>query len=163
MRLQMFFVAVMLALGISACNGSFQFQQDQNFNYLTVNLPEADVVRTFQTILTSGDSRLRNVQADLRANEIFVSAEAPAANGTWIPGNLTFRAWAENGNLQLAVTSFNFGQITTQQAGIDNFNRQLAEGLSRSAARNQNQSEITEISITDSAFTFTIRTPRQRQ
>ncbi|PJF38595.1 MAG: hypothetical protein CUN54_10510, partial [Phototrophicales bacterium] len=61
-----------------------------------------------------------------------------------------------------AVNSFDFGGLSANQTGIDNFNQQLAANLARAAANNRNQAEVTAILITDDSFAITIRTPRRR-
>ncbi|PJF39070.1 MAG: hypothetical protein CUN54_09515, partial [Phototrophicales bacterium] len=130
-----FFVLLLTAvLSIAACQGNIRLQQDENFNYLTVTLPEREVANAVENIFASGNSQWRNVDVDLRPGQIFVRAEHVANTGAITPGSLSFRAWAQDGILQLAVNSFDFGGLSANQTGIDNFNQQLAANLARAAA-----------------------------
>lgn len=158
------FFALLFALVmplLAACNANVSFDLDDQYTYLTVSMEEADVASLMETLLTSGDSQLQNVNADLRPGEVHVTAEIPADDGTPVQGELIVLIGAENGQLQVEVVSFRFAGISTSDEQIAQWNQGIADGLARSAENNENGAEFTEVTITDTDLTFSIRTPRR--
>lgn len=154
-------IIALLVAPMIACSANVSFDQDANYNYLTIRMSEQQVADLVTGLLTGGDSQLSNVGVDLRPGEIFVRGVVTQQNGQQVPGSFGIRMWSASGNLQAQITSFDYGGLTADQAGLGDFNRRLTEGLNRSAANNDNPSDITEVTITDSNLAFTIRSPRQ--
>lgn len=155
----MLIVGLFLMPVLVACSANVQFRLDENYSYLTITMTDESVENLIETLLTSGDSQLQNVQANLRNGDIYVTANAPTNNGTQ-SGNLVVRIGDQNGLLDVEVTSFNFGGFTADQAGIADFNQRLANGIARNAENNDNNSDFTDVTVTSTGLTFTIRTPR---
>ena len=160
MTLKNFLMACIIIPFMTACNANVQFNLDENYSYLTITMTEESVENLIETLLTSGESRLQNVTADLRAGEIYVIGDAQTNNGLQ-SGSLVVDIGAQNGLLDVEVQSFDFGGYSAQQAGIDDFNQRLADGIARNARNNDNGSEFTAVNITSTGLSFTIRTPRQ--
>lgn len=154
------FAFLFVMLFATACNGNFQLSFDENYSYLTVTMAEDDVESLIETLLTSGGSRLQNANADLRSGSIYVTADARTGNGIQ-SGNLTVTIGTQNGLLDVQVSSFNFGAYTAQQAGIDDFNQRLADRIALNARNRESNSQFTNVTITNTGLSFTVRTPRQ--
>ena len=67
----------------------------------------------------------------------------------------------ENSQPSLAVTSISFAGWEGTPDMLENINNQIAEGLA-SAAQNANDAQLTDVSITDEALSFTLRGPREK-
>lgn len=159
MTLKKFLLACIIIPFMTACNANIQLTMDENYSYLTVTMTEESVENLIETLLTSGQSRLENVTADLRAGEIYVTGDAQTNNGLQ-SGSLVVDIGTQNGLLDVEVQSFNFGVFSAQQAGIDDFNQRLANNIASNARNNNNDSEFTQVNITSTGLSFTIRSPR---
>lgn len=165
MRLRMVLMMGLLALTLVGCNqnGSFNVRVDDQYSYLTVSLNEADIRAWLVPALENGrELRMQNPTIDLRPGEIYVSGSVIGRDGRLYPGNLSLRAWSENNQLQLAVTTFSFAGYVADQGVISRWNADIAAGLERAASNNRNGSETTDVSITDSNLSITWRTPRRQ-
>jgi hypothetical protein len=157
-------VIVLCLLPILACNqsGGFNVRVDDDYSYLTVTLNEEDIRGWLVPALENGrELRMQDPVLDLRPGEIHVSGSVIGRDGRLYPGNLTIRAWAENNRLQLAIVTFSFSGYNADQGSIARWNSDIAAGLERAAASDRNQSETTDVTITDSSLSITWRTPRQ--
>lgn len=157
-------VLVIFMLPMLACtaNPSVSLELDENFSYLTVTMDEADVVSSIETVMTAGDSQFESLTADLQPGAIAFRGNVRTNTGDLVPGSLSVRIWAQDGELQAAVQSFSFGQMTAQEAGIDEFNRKLAESLSRSAEQRRNpDAKLADVTVTNTSISMTIQSPRR--
>lgn len=159
MSTKMIAILALLVAPMIACSANVSFEQDANFNYLTITMTEQQVADIVTDLLQGGDSQLSNVGVDLRPGEIFVRGIITQDNGQQVPGSFGIRVWAD-GNLRAQISSFDYGALTMDQAGLSDFNRRLTEGLNRAAARDDSPSDITNVTITGSNLSFTIRSPR---
>lgn len=155
---------IILGLLLAACRANVDLQVDDDFTYLTVSQTEAEATALIERILSSGQqSRLINPQADLREGEIFVSGEVEQqGTGQRLPGSLTMRLWAENGQLQAQVATLDFAGWDASSEQLNKINQSLAEGLARQAGRNNNDSELSQVIVRDGELAFTFKTPRRR-
>lgn len=155
---------LILGLILTACQANVNLELDDNFSYLTVTMTEEEATNLIETLLSSGQqNQIINPQADLRDGEIYVTGEVEQQRtGQRLPGSLTMRLWAENGQLQAQVTTLNFDGWDASQEQLNNINQSLAEGLARQAARNNNRSELSQVVVQDGELAFTYKTPRRR-
>jgi len=153
-------IALVMPL-VAACSADVSLDFDEQYSYLTVEMQEEEVASMIERMLTSGDSQLQNVNADLRPGEVYVTAEMEADNGSMVPGELLILIGAAEGQLQVQVVSFSFAGISTPAERIAEWNQNIAEGLARGADNNERGSEFTQVSITDTTLSFTVRTPRR--
>ncbi|MEM9954551.1 MAG: hypothetical protein AAFV93_05470 [Chloroflexota bacterium] len=160
MKFKGFVITLLLIPVLMACSANVSLTFDENYSYLTVTMTDEDLEATIERLLTSGQSRLRNVSAEAQTGSIYVTADAPTNNGLQ-SGNLTVEIGSQNGILDVEVTSFNFAGYTAEQAGINNFNQRLADNLARNARDRENDSEFTDVTVRPDEFSFTIRTPRR--
>ena len=161
MTVKQLLFTILLIPFLVACSGNVQIRLDENYSYLTITMDEENTENLIETLLTSGESRLQNVVADLRNGEIYVTADASTQNNGIQSGNLIVYIGVEDGLLDVEIRSFNFGGYSVNQAGIDNFNTRLADSIARNAENRENDSEFTDVTITPTGLSFTIRTPRR--
>ncbi len=162
MRVLAFWVLVLPMLACNATSANVSFQVEDDYTILTVEMDEADVANAVEAIVQGGNPPfLTNPSADLRRGSVYISGEylSPRTNER-VSANVTVRMWAENNQLRAQVTSANTAAGTIPQTWIDEFNTRLAEGMARNA--NQGRGELTDVTITDSSLSFTVRTPRNQ-
>lgn len=150
-----------LLLPLIACNasGGIDVRSDNQWNYLTLTMSEAQVRDLIVPLLQNGrDFRMQNVSIDLRPGEIVARGDVIGQDGRLYPGSLSLRAWAAAGRLYLEVTTFNFAGFSADAAMLQRFNADVAEGLARSAA--ESDDETHDVTITDTAFSITWRSPK---
>lgn len=155
-------VILLFVASILACSSNVDLDITDTHTILTLTMTEDEVEDLFRAILVeSNDPLMRTANVDLRPGIVHVSGVVIDRNtGRESPGTLGVQVWQENGNLQLAVTEFEIANMTAQQAGIARFNSELKAGLARSAERNNSESEISNVSITGSSLSVSIKTPR---
>lgn len=161
--IQIVFILI-LSFFLAACQGNVDLRFDDNYSYLTVSMTEDEATNLIESILGSGQQRqLINPQADLREGEVYVSGEVEQqTTGQRLPGSLTLRLWAENGQLQAQAVSLDFAGWDASEEQLNKINQSLAEGLARQAARRNNDSELSQVTIRDGELSFTFKTPRRR-
>ncbi|MEL6307670.1 MAG: hypothetical protein AAFV98_10130 [Chloroflexota bacterium] len=155
-----YLLGLLLMPVLVACSAEVSFRLDDNYSYLTITMSEESVENMIETLLTSGDSQLQNVTANLRNGDVYVTGEV-RRNGTTQSGSLIVQIGDQNGLLDIEVTSFNFAGYTANQAGIDDFNERLANRIASNARDRENDSEFTDVTVTPTGLEFTIRTPRR--
>ena len=155
---------LVLGLFIAACKANVDLEIDDAYTYLTISMAEEEAANAIESILGSGkQGKIINPQADLRDGEIYVTGEVEQqTTGKRLPGSLTLRLWAENGQLQAKITSLDFAGWDATQERLDEMNQSLAEGMARRAAQRNNRSELSEVIVTDGELAFTFKTPRNR-
>lgn len=154
-------VLLVMALPMIACDsgGSFNVRNDDQYNYLTISLTEAQIRDMIVPTLQNGrEFRMQNVSIDLRPGEIIVLGDVVGDGGRLYPGNMSIRAGAANGQLQLSVGTFSFAGYAASQEQLARFNADMQAGLAQSAQNSDSQTH--EVTITDTAFSITWRSPR---
>lgn len=155
---------LLIALPVLAACGTLdanvQLRLDDQYSYLTVTIPEEDVVAVIEAALEqSGD--IQNVSADLRAGEIAATGQVLSGDGTLVTGSLTIAAGVEAEMLVLEVVRFDFAGWSLPQARIDTINADIAAGIVAAIAQGDGRSTLTDITLTDTALSFTIRSLRE--
>ena len=164
-KLRLWIFAMLLILPVAACSGvsaTVHFRADDDYNYLTINMTEEEAQALFAGILEqSNDLHITNPVVDLRAGEIAISGEAPSGNDATVPVSLIVQASMENDQPSLLVTSISFAGWEGTPDMLESINNNIAEGLA-SAAEKANDAQLTDVSITDEALSFTLRGPRDQ-
>lgn len=164
-KLKLWIFAVLLILPVAACSGvsaTVHFRADDAYNYLTINMTEAEAQTLFTGILEeSDDLHITNPVVDLRAGEIAISGEVASGNDATVPVTLIVQASMENSQPSLAVTSISFAGWEGTPDMLENINSDIAKGLA-SAAENANDAQLTDVSITEDTLSFTLRGPRDQ-
>ncbi|MEP7292088.1 MAG: hypothetical protein ABI835_09900 [Chloroflexota bacterium] len=154
----------LVVLPLAACSGvsaTVHFRADDAYNYLTIDMTEQEAQTLFAGLLEeSNDLHISNPVVDLRAGEISISGEVPSGNGATVPATLVISASMENGQPSLVVTSASFAGWEGTPDMLQGINGDLLAGLSESAQNPGGQ--LTEISITDTSLSFTVRGPREQ-
>jgi hypothetical protein len=154
-------ILMLIALPMIACDsgGSFNVWNDEQYNYLSISLTETQIRDMIVPSLQNGrEFRMQNVSIDLRPGEIVVLGDVVGDGGRLYPGSMSIRAGASNGQLQLSVGTFSFAGYNASQEQLSRFNADMQAGLSQSAQNSDSQTHA--VSITDTAFSITWRSPR---
>lgn len=156
--LVIFIVAAPLMAACGTIDADVQFRMDDDFNYLTVTLPEEDVAEIIAGALQS-EGTIQNVTADLRPGQIAATGQVANGDGSLVTGNLTIEARVDaDAGLVIEVVSFDFAGFILGQAQIDQINADIAAGIA--ADGGDDDGELTDVTITDSELSFSIRSPR---
>jgi hypothetical protein len=157
-------LAALLALPLAACNGvsaTVQFRVDEEYNYLTVNMTEEETQVLFEGIFAeSEDLPVSNPVVDLRPGEIAISGEVPSGASGTVPVNLIVEASVENGQPRIEVTSAGFAGWESTPGLIEQINLDIAAGIA-DGVRNNSAAQLTDITIMETALSFTLRAPRE--
>lgn len=156
-------LALMILTGLMACSATttISVTQDAQYSYFTLSMSEEDAAEIIEGILTFGDTPLmRTATVDLLAGEIAVQGDVVTETGGTQPGTLAIRVWAQDGDLHAEVTQFQFAGFTAEQSALDAFNVQLTDGLAQAARQDNGESDLTDVTLTDTALSFTVRSPR---
>jgi hypothetical protein len=163
-KVKVWLFAALLILPMVACSGvsaTVHFRADEEYNYLTVDMTEAEVQTLFVGIFEeSKDLPITNPVVNLTPGEIAISGEVASGSDATVPVNLIVHASMENDQPSLVVTSINFAGWEGTPDMLDNINSEIAAGLT-SAAQNATDAQLTEVSITEDSLSFTIRGPRE--
>jgi hypothetical protein len=166
MKLCMWIVAAMLVLPLVACNGlsaNVQVRVDENYNYLTVNMTEEEAQVLFTGIFEQNDElQVINPTVDLLPGEISVSGEVPSGDGQTVPANLSVQMSVQNGQLNVAVTSMSFAGWQGTPDMLARINSNIADGIAEATQNGVRDAELTEVTITDTGLSFTLRAPREQ-
>jgi len=164
-KLRLWLFAALLILPLVACSGvsaTVRFRADEDYNYLTINMTETEVQTLFTGIFEESEElRVTNPVVELRSGEIAISGEVPSGADATVPVSLIVQALMENDQPRLVVTSIRFAGWEGTPDMLENINREITKGLA-SAAQNANDAQLTEVSITDEALSFTLRGPREQ-
>ncbi|MBZ0288761.1 MAG: hypothetical protein K8I30_14175, partial [Anaerolineae bacterium] len=109
----------------------------------------------------SDDLHITNPVVDLRAGEISISGEVPSGSDATVPVSLIVQASVENSQPSLEVTSISFAGWEGTPDMLENINSEIADGIA-SAAENAKDAQLTDVSITEDALSFTLRGPREK-
>lgn len=166
MKLHIWIVAALLVLPLVACNGlsaNVQFRVDEDYNYLTVNMTEEEAQVLFAGIFAENDElQVINPTVDLLPGEISVSGEVPSGNGQTVPADLSVQMSVQNGTLNVAVTSVSFAGWQGTSEMLTRINSEIAAGIAEAAQNNAHDAELTDVTITDTGLSFTLRAPRDQ-
>ena len=166
MKLRIWIVAAMLVLPLVACNGlsaNVQFRVDENYNYLTVNMTEEEAQVLFAGIFEANDElQVINPTVDLLPGEISVSGEVPSGDGQNVPAHLSVQMAVQNGLLNVTVTSVSFAGWNGTPDMLARINDDIANGIAEAAQNNARDAELTDVTITDTELSFTLRAPREQ-
>lgn len=166
MKMRMWMLAALLVLPLVACNGlsaNVQFRVDENYNYLTVNMTEEEAQVLFAGIFEENrELQVINPTVDLLPGEIAVSGEVPSGDGQTVPANLSVQMSVQNGQLNVAVTSMSFAGWQGTQDMLARINSDIAAGIVEAAQNHAGDAQLTEVTITDTALSFTLRAPREQ-
>jgi hypothetical protein len=164
-RVWLWLLAALLLLPLVACSGvsaTVHFRADETYNYLTINMTEAEAQTLFAGIFEeSDDLHITNPVVDLRPGEIAISGEVPSGTNATVPVNLIVQASVPNDQPSIVVTSANFAEWEGTPEMLADINRDIAAGLA-SAAQNDMEAQLTDIAITDDQLSFTLRGPREQ-
>lgn len=154
----------LLLAPLAACNGvsaTVHFRADETYNYLTIDMTEQEAQTLFTGIFAeNNDLRISNPVVDLRPGEIAITGDVPSGNGGTVQANLTVQAAMVDGQPNLQVTSFSFAGWEGTPEMLAEINRNIANGFAEAATK-ANEGQITEISITDTGLSFTVRGLRE--
>ena len=162
-KLLVMLLLLIVMAAISACNASIRLDRDENYSYFLLSMTEAQTGELMTNVLTSGDpAPMRNVRTDLHDGSITLAADVRDRNsGNYFPATMTVNIWQQNGALQIAIDNLQASGYSFDAAILDDINQRIRAGLAESARSNDRGSEFTEITITDTALSFTIRTPKR--
>jgi hypothetical protein len=166
MKLRIWIVAALLVLPLVACNGlsaNVQFRVDENYNYLTVNMTEEEAQGLFAGIFEENDElQVINPTVDLLPGEISVSGEVASGDGQTVPANLSVQMAVQNGQLNVAVTAMSFAGWNGTPDMLERINRDIANGIAEATQNNAHDAQLTDVTITDTGLSFTLRAPREQ-
>ena len=164
-KMLLWVLGVMLLLPLVACSGvsaTVNFRADDQYNYLTIDMTEQEAQTLFTGILAeSADVQISNPVVDLRPGEVAISGDVPSGSGGTVQANLIVQAAMSDGQPTLRVTSFSFAGWEGTPDMLEEINGNIAAGFAE-AASNANEGQLTDISITDTALSFTVRGPRDQ-
>ena len=164
-RMWVWILAALLIFPLVACSGvsaTVHFRADDTHNYLTINMTEAEAQTLFAGIFEeSNDLHITNPVVDLRPGEIAISGEVPSGTNATVPVNLIVQASIQNDQPSIVVTSANFADWQGTPEMLEDINRDIAQGLAE-AAQNDMEAQLTDIVITDTSLSFTLRGPREQ-
>ena len=159
MRILILSVCAMLL--VSACNfGNVGINRNADGSTdITIALTESDVNNIItNTLAPAQNPLLRDPQVDLQNGQIYITGTHDRRDGGGsVSGNLTVNASVTNGQVSVVATSLNIEGFAADDARLQDFNNQLAAGLGAGGLGANRDAQITSISITDNAFTFTLQ------
>jgi hypothetical protein len=165
LRVWLCLLVALLVLPLVACSGAsatVHFRADDSYNYLTIDMTEAEAQTLFVGIFEeSEDLRISNPVIDLRPGEIAISGEVPSGSDGTVQVNLIVQASIQNDQPSIVVTSANFADWEGTPEMLEDINSDIAEGLAN-AAQNDLEAQLTDIAITDTSLSFTLRGPREQ-
>lgn len=164
-KLTLWIVAALTVMSLAACSGvtaTVHFEADEQYNYLTISMTEEQTQELFAGILAeSDDLPISNPLVDLHDGEIAISGDVPSGQNGTAPVSLIIEASSANGQPSLEVTSINFAGWEGTPDMLANINADIAANL-KAAADNAKDGQLTEVSITEDALSFTLRGPRDQ-
>jgi hypothetical protein len=161
-NLAVFFFLIAPTFACTVITGTARVEVDPNFVTFTITLSENDVRGIIESaVVASNPPLLANPTVDLRNGDILVTGTyQPPDGSSAIPGEMTLKMEVANEQLAVTVTALNVAGQPVPQTSIDEFNRQLAQGIARTAVQSNTNAKLSGITITDDAMTLSIRTPR---
>jgi hypothetical protein len=164
MKMRLWIAVALLVLPLVACNGTsatIDLRADESFYYLTVNMTEEEVQALFEGIFAENNElNVSNPVVDLRPGEIALTGEVASGTGETVPANLTLLVGAVDGQLNASVTDANFAGWEGTQAWLDQINSNIAAGIADAVQNRTDNAELSDVTITDTGLSFTIRAPR---
>ncbi len=154
----------LLLVPLAACSGvsaTVNFRADDQYNYLTISMTEEETQTLFTGLFTeSSDLRISNPVVELRSGEIAISGDVPSGSSGTVQANLIVQVAGTPGQPSLRVTSLSFAGWEGTPDMLEGINSELAAGFA-AAAQNAEDGQVTDISITETALSFTVRSPRE--
>ena len=142
-------------------SSNIDWQIDDRYIYLTVNVTEDE----YETWFTRSVTRwywywLHNVDVEFENGRIIVDGVIRQHRSS-IPAHMEFTALAEDGELRLAVVSFEYGNFVAPQRMLDRLSDQVTFIWRRTADYLGGHAYLTNVTISESGLAFTIRLPRE--
>ena len=154
---------LVLLFTVTGCAGvSISPNADGTFN-ISVSLSESDVNSLVANALAASPQPiLRNTSVDLQNGQIVVRGIHDRQDGSGpVDGTMTLTAGVANGQVSASVTSLNIAGFNADAATLQQINGQIAAGLGASALSGNEGAQLTALSISDTALTFTLRVSPQ--
>ncbi|GAB1421321.1 hypothetical protein MASR2M15_14780 [Anaerolineales bacterium] len=159
MKKSFLFILILLSITLVACS-KLNVQVEGDATIITLNLSEGEVATIVSSALVNvNDVQIQNPVIDLRPGSIYVTALVTPKGGQSTQGDLTINVWAQDGGIQAEVTQMNIGGLNSDEQTLTDINQKLKAAFAQSANQGQN-AQVTNVSITETQLSFTIRIPR---
>jgi hypothetical protein len=158
-------LSILVTLLVSACQfGGVNVSRNEDGTLnADVSLTESDVNTIIQNALAqSGNPLLRDPNVDLQNGQIVVTGTHDKRDGSGsVSGTMTLTVTVNNGALSVQVTALNVEGLVADDNRIAQLNQQLAGVFGQRGLGSNNRAQITAVTITDNALTFTLKVTTQ--